>query len=129
VATNVPGEVEALLTSEPLSAFLATSRDDRPHVAPVWYRYEDGVVEVTTTGRKLANLRGNPRVSLSVLKATAGIPEWTVTLLGTATVVADAAATREANARINRRYGVPEESWAGNTLVRIDVGSASLRTY
>ena len=129
MATNVPDEVAALLTSEPLSAYLATSRDDRPHVAPVWYRYEDGVVEVMTTGRKLANVRENPRVSLAVQKAEAGVPEWTVTLLGTATVVEDPEANREANARINRRYGVPEESWAGNTLVRIDVGSASLRTY
>jgi nitroimidazol reductase NimA-like FMN-containing flavoprotein (pyridoxamine 5'-phosphate oxidase superfamily) len=129
VATNVPDEVEALLTGEPLSAYLATSRDDRPHVAPVWYRYEDGVVELMTTGRKLANLRENPRVSLAVERSAAGIPEWTVTLLGTATVVEDADANREANARINRRYGVAEDDWAGNTLVRVDVGSASVRTY
>jgi nitroimidazol reductase NimA-like FMN-containing flavoprotein (pyridoxamine 5'-phosphate oxidase superfamily) len=129
VATNVPDEVAALLTSEPLSAYLATSRDDRPHVAPVWYRYEDGVVEVMTTGRKLANVRENPRVSLAVQKAEAGVPEWTVTLLGTATVVEDPEANREANARINRRYGAHEEAWEGNTLVRVDVGSASLRTY
>ncbi|PSQ09908.1 pyridoxamine 5'-phosphate oxidase [Halobacteriales archaeon QS_5_70_15] len=126
---SVPREAEELLTSEPLTAYLATSREDRPHVAPVWYRYEDGTVEVMTTGRKLENLRANPRVSLAVQKAEAGIPEWTVTLLGTAEVVEEAGANREANRRINRKYGAEPDAWEGNTLVRIDVGSASHRTY
>ena len=126
---SVPNEVEELLTSEPLTAYLATSREDRPHVAPVWYRYDGGTVEVMTTGRKLENLRANPRVSLAVQKEDAGIPEWTVTLLGTADVVDAENATREANRRINRKYGVEPDAWEGNTLVRIDVGSASYRTY
>jgi nitroimidazol reductase NimA-like FMN-containing flavoprotein (pyridoxamine 5'-phosphate oxidase superfamily) len=128
VSERVPREVEELLRSE-LAAYIATSREDRPHVAPVWYRYEDGTVEVMTTGRKLENLRANPRVSLAVQKADAGIPEWTVTLLGTAEVVEDEDANREANRRINRKYGVEPDAWEGNTLVRIDVGSASYRTY
>jgi len=129
VTDSIPTEVEELLTSEPLTAYLATSRKDRPHVAPVWYRYEDGTVELMTTGRKLENLEANPRVSLAVQRADAGIPEWTVTLLGTADVLDDGAATREANRRINRKYGVEPDSWEGNTLVRVDVGSASYRTY
>lgn len=129
MADSVPSEVEELLTSEPLTAYLATSRDDRPHVAPVWYRYEGGTVEVMTTGRKLENLRANPRVSLAVQKGNAGIPEWTVTLLGTAEVIEDAPENREANRRINRRYGADPDDWEGNTLVRIDVGSTSHRTY
>ena len=126
---SVPPEVEALLSSEPLTAYLATCREDRPHVAPVWYRYEDGTVEVMTTGRKLENLRANPRVSLAVQKEDAGIPEWTVTALGTAAVIEDEDANREANRRINEKYGVEPDAWEGNTLVRIDVGSASYRTY
>lgn len=126
----IPDEAASLLTESRETAFLATCSDGKPHVAPVWYRYEDGVVELVTTGRKLANLRENPRVSLAVQRAEAGIPEWTVTVLGTATVVDDEAATREANRRINRRYGVEDEAWAGeNTLVRVTVGSASVRTY
>jgi nitroimidazol reductase NimA-like FMN-containing flavoprotein (pyridoxamine 5'-phosphate oxidase superfamily) len=129
VADSVPSEVEELLTSEPLTAYLATSRGDRPHVAPVWYRYEDGTVELMTTGRKLENVRANPRVSLAVQKAEAGIPEWTVTLFGTARVVEDGAANRTANRRINRKYGVETDAWEGNSLVRVDVGSASYRTY
>ena len=130
MSDTVPPEAERLLTGEPVAAHLATCTDGRPHVAPLWFHYADGVVELVTTGRKLANLRENPRVSLSIQKAEGGVPEWTVTLLGTATVADDEAATREANRRINRRYGVPEDAWEGeNTLVRVDVGSASYRTY
>ncbi len=126
----VSAEIEQHLTSDPSQvAYLSTCTGTRPHVAPVWYRYEDGVVEIVTTGRKLANLRENPRVSLAVSADTEGVPEWTVTLQGTATVVDDAELTREANARINRRYGMPEDAWEENVLVRIAVGSASLRTY
>lgn len=129
MSERVPPEVEELLTSEPLPAYLATSRDDRPHVAPVWYRYEDGTVELTTTGRKLENLRENSRVSLAVQKERAGIPEWTVTLFGTAEVVEDEAENRAAAERINRKYGVEPDAWEENTLVRVEVGSASHRTY
>ncbi|MWG35474.1 pyridoxamine 5'-phosphate oxidase family protein [Halomarina oriensis] len=126
----VPPEAERRLTGEPETAHLATCVDGRPHVAPLWFHYADGVVELVTSGRKLDNLRANPKVSLAVERSTDGVPKWTVTLFGTATVVEDPAKTREANHRINRRYGVPEDAWEDeNTLVRIDVGSASYRTY
>jgi nitroimidazol reductase NimA-like FMN-containing flavoprotein (pyridoxamine 5'-phosphate oxidase superfamily) len=126
---SIDPEVERLLTSEPVVAHLATCRDGRPHIAPLWFVYDDGVVEVVTTGRKLDDLRENPFVSLSVEKSERGRAEWMVSLRGTATVVADDEASREANARINRKYGVDEDAWDDNTLVRIDVGSASARTY
>ena len=129
--TTVPDEVADLLTGEPLVAHLATCAEGRPHVAPLWYRYEPGTatVELVTTGRKLANLRENPRVSLSVTKADAGDPAWSVTLLGTARVVDDDRAFERANRRINRKYGADDDAWSENTLVRIDVGSASYTAY
>lgn len=127
--SDVPAEAERLLTSEPVIAHLATCVDGRPHVAPIWYHYADGVVEVLTTGRKLENLRRNPRAALSIQKDEGGRTEWMVSLRGTATVVEDEAATQEAAARINPRYGASEDAWTENTLVRIDVGSASYETY
>lgn len=127
--TGIPDEVEALLESEPLMAHLATSVDDRPHVAPVWYRYEDGTLELVTTGQKLANVRRNPRVAVSIQKDVRGRTRWMVTLRGTATVIEDEAETRAATRRINAKYGAREDAWAGNALVRVDVGSASYRTY
>jgi len=127
--SDVPTEAERLLRSEPLSACLATCRGGRPHVAPVWYLYEDGVVRIVTSGRKLADVRENPYVSLAVEKGERGRPEWTVTLRGTATVVDEGAAFEAANAAINRKYGADEDAWSENTLVRVDVGSATHRTY
>lgn len=126
---GVPEEVEDLLTGDRVVAHLATSNDDRPHVAPLWYRYDDGTVEIMTTGRKLANVRENPRVALSFQHDTDGDPEWMVTLRGTATVVEDEEESREANRRINEKYGAKPDAWSENTLVRIDVGSTSHRTY
>ena len=125
----VPDEVERLLTSEPLVAHLATSTDGRPHVAPLWYRYDDGVVEIMTTGQKLANLRKNPWVALSVQKDD-GHPSWMVTLRGTATVIEDEETNREQNRKLNRKYGAEDDAWAEeNTLVRIDVSSASYKIF
>ena len=125
----VPAEIEALLTGDPVVAHLATCVDGRPHSAPLWYRYEDGTVEILTTGRKLANVRRNPRVSISMERDHEGTPEWMVTIHGTATVVDDEAEIEAANRRINRRYGVEDDAWSENVLVRIDVGSVTYRTY
>ena len=123
-------EVTSLLSGERLVAHLGTCEDGRPHVAPVWYRCVDDAIEIVTTGRKLERLRKNPRVSLSVQRGEEGRPDWTVTVLGTATVIDDQDVSRAANRRMNRKYGVSEGMWEEeNTLVRIRVGSASVRTY
>ena len=127
--TTVPSEAEELLTSEPLMAHLATCSEGRPHVAPVWYDYGDGTLELLTTGRKLANLRANPRVAVSIQKDEGGRAQWMVTLLGTARVVADEAETREVTRRINQKYDAPADAYDENALVRVDVGSATYRTY
>lgn len=112
-------------------AHFGTCTDGRPHVAPVWYRYLAGeeTVEIVTTGRKLANVRENPRVALSVQQDEAGHAQWTVTLLGTATVVDDEGETDAARRRINAKYDADQDAYADNRLVRIDVGSATYRTY
>lgn len=127
--SSVPPEAERLLEAEPLMAHLATSVDDRPHVAPVWYRYDDGVVEVATTGRKLENIRANPRVALSIQKDEGGDTRWTVTLLGSAAIVEDEEASQRGIRRLNAKYDASEDAYEENTLVRIDVGSATYRTY
>ncbi|WP_158055819.1 pyridoxamine 5'-phosphate oxidase family protein [Halorussus halophilus] len=129
--SEVPPEAERLLTSEPLMAHFATCADDRPHVAPVWYHYEEGagVAEVLTGGRKLANVRENPKVAVSVQKDTAGQAEWMVTLRGTATVIEDDEERKAAAERINPKYGATADEYPENVLVRVEVGSASYQTY
>jgi PPOX class probable F420-dependent enzyme len=117
------------LTSEPLTAHLATCRGGRPHVAPLWYVVEGDTIEVVTTGQKLTNVRENPKVALSVAKDDGPRAEWMVTVLGTARVVDDPEASEAATKRINRKYDANESAWAENRLVRIEVGSSSHRVY
>lgn len=107
----------------------ATCADGRPHVAPVWYVYDDGVLEVVTSGRKLANVRANPRVAVSVQEDVEGDAQWMVSLLGTASVVEDEVAFRTANRRINEKYGADEGAYGENTFVSVEIGSVSSRTY
>jgi PPOX class probable F420-dependent enzyme len=118
-----------LLTSEPLTAHLATCRDGKPHVAPLWYDVQGETIEVVTTGQKLTNLRENRKVALSVAKDDGPRAEWMVTVRGTATVVDDPEASEAATKRINRKYDANESAWAENRLVRIAVGSSTHRIY
>ncbi|WP_135853019.1 pyridoxamine 5'-phosphate oxidase family protein [Halorussus salinus] len=129
MANPVPAAAEELLTSEPLMAHFATCTDGRPHVAPVWYHYDDGTVEVLTTGKKLANVRENPRVAVSVQKDEEGVAQWMVTLRGTAEVVEDRDERLRAAERINPKYGASGDEYPENVLVRVTVGSASYQTY
>lgn len=128
--TTVPPEVEEWLTTGREMAHLATSRDDRPHVAPIWYRYEDGIVEFVTEGRKLENVRANPRVSLSIERSEDGVGQWHVVLFGTATVITDEEELWAGRTRLFERYRgreptVAEDGEPPEALVRVEVASAS----
>lgn len=129
MASDIPAEAESLLTSEPLVAHLATCDDGDPHVAPLWYLVRDDRVELVTTGRKLANVRRNPRVAISVQKDRGGDPLWAVTLRGTATVVDDHDESEAMRRRIHRKYGADEDAWAENVGVRVSVESVNYWSY
>lgn len=106
----IPSEAESLIAGAPVSAHLATAVEDRPHVAPVWYGYRDGTLYFMTGGKKLSNLRRNPRVSLSIEDARGGDVAWNVTLLGRATVVDDSERMDWANGWIYDKYEDGEEA-------------------
>ncbi|WP_254534507.1 pyridoxamine 5'-phosphate oxidase family protein [Halomarina litorea] len=127
---SAPEAVEELVRDAPLSAFLATSVDDRPHVAPVWYDYRDGVVSILTGGKKLRNVRANPRVSLAIEDAHGPDVRWRVVVFGTARVVEDPAVREEVGRRISEKYR-GEETDGGDPggLVQVRVGSASVERY
>lgn len=130
-------DLEALIAGERAIAHLATTVDDRPHVAPVWYGYEDGVLSVVTGGRKRANVRENPRVAVSIQHDADGVPEWRVVLRGTARVIDDVDAVNRAARRIYPKYiGEDESSWApayrsavsddpAESLIEISLGSTT----
>jgi nitroimidazol reductase NimA-like FMN-containing flavoprotein (pyridoxamine 5'-phosphate oxidase superfamily) len=129
---GVPPETEALLEEGEgdLMANVATSRNGRPHVAPVWYHYEDGVVEFVTGGRKLANLRENHRTAISVEKSTDGAGEWHVVLFGTAEIVTEEEALWAGRTRLFRSYRgreptLEEDGEPPEALVRVHVASTA----
>ena len=127
----VPPEAEELIADAPVIAHFATCDAGRPHVAPVWYHYDDGTVEVLTTGQKLENVRDNPLVALSIQKDDVGRTEWMVSLRGRATVIEDREEILAAAGRINPKYpeNADETAFPENVLVRIQVGSASYQRY
>ena len=132
---SVPATVAERIRGEPLSAFLATAVDDRPHVAPVWYLFDEEAESVWffTDGRKLENVEANPRVALAIEEQ--GTDGWVVLLRGTATVVTDGERRDEVADRLFVQYlGDPDADTfrtAGGEptgeLVRVDVGSVTLR--
>lgn len=127
---TVPATVEDRLRGASLIAHLATCAAGRPHVAPVWFGYPgDDVLEVLIAGRKLENVRSNPRVAVSIQRDEGGDPQWYVVVRGTASIVEDDAETERAMAAINPKYGAPEDAWPENTLVQISVGSVAYGDY
>ncbi len=138
---SVPTAVVDRIEGSTEMAHIATAVDDRPHVAPVWYAYDDGELHVLTGGRKLENARSNPRVAVSIEESHGGRASWTVTLLGTARIVDDPDRRRDAAARIFPTYlGDDTDTWdeyyrravedvPDGSLLVVDIGSATLQTY
>lgn len=130
----VSPEIEALIADARLSVHLATSVDDRPHVAPVWYVYEDGTIWVLTGGKKRRNAARNPRVGLSIEHYDDAGVEWSVHLLGTAREVDDPVRIQAVQERMDAKYEGPygtdggelDDGWA---LIEITIGSDTHYSY
>ena len=130
----VTPEIESLIADARLSAHLATSVDDRPHVAPVWYVYAGGIVSVLTGGRKLQNVTHNPRVALSIEHYDEEGVDWSVNLLGTATIVEDDDRVRMVQRRMDEKYDGPYGTDGGENegdwgLIEVAIGSAVRYSY
>ncbi|MFW6435992.1 MAG: pyridoxamine 5'-phosphate oxidase family protein [Halovenus sp.] len=118
------------LSDATVSAHLATTVEDRPHVAPVWFLYDDGHLFAFTSGRKLANVRKNPRVAASV-----EADQWHAVLQGTASIVEETERVREIGERLFEKYtGSPaadrytdEDGTPEGTLIDVEIGSATVR--
>lgn len=124
-------DIESLIADASLSAHLATSVENRPHVAPVWYDYRDGHLRVLTGGKKLDNIERNARVAVSIERARGSDIEWSVTLLGIAEVTEDAERVREVSRRINQKYRDEDEASDTSTgkLVDVTIGSSTAQRY
>lgn len=132
---SVPPEAEERIAGHDGVAHVATSVDDRPHVAPVFYYYEDETLYLVTDGKKLENVRRNPRVAVGLYDRVGDHPEavWQATVRGTATVIEDEWERLESYGDAIRRkyYGETSDEWPTrtDTLVEIDVGSVSFRDW
>lgn len=139
---TVPVEVEALVRGEPLIAHLATSVDDQPHVAPLWYHYDDGTIQVTTAGKKVANVRQNPRVAVSIQQDDDGHPEWMVLFEGRATVIEKTEEIADGTRNVFEHYlGTDPAEWDEfwqkqitdpddeRFVVEVDIESAAIKRY
>jgi PPOX class probable F420-dependent enzyme len=108
-----PAELETFLAQTfptPLGVIATLRPDGSPHIIPVWFRWDAGVVKIWTTETRVwvRNLLNDPRVAFSV--QTFEEPYPAVMIRGRATVAtADDAATVEEIRAITRRYLVPEE--------------------
>lgn len=110
-------------------AHVATTVNERPHVAPVFYIYENGTVSFITGGKKLENIRANPRVAISLYEQLGGHPEDVrqATILGTAALITDEWERVKQYGDMIRTeyYGEPSDQWPtrDSTLVSVDIGS------
>jgi PPOX class probable F420-dependent enzyme len=99
----VPPELDAFL-ARPNPAVIATLRPDgSPHSVATWYDWEDGrvLVNMDESRRRLAYMRLDPRVALTVLDAK----DWYVhvSLLGRVVELADDVDLGDID-RLSRRY-------------------------
>ena len=77
---------DAFLREAHIAVLATRGADGRPHAAPIWYLYEDGVF-VMITGRrstKARNIRQHPQVALVVDQRT--LPYYVVMVQGTAAI-------------------------------------------
>ena len=113
-----------------LSVHVATTVNDRPHVAPVWFVYEDNRLWFISGGKKVENIRQNPRIALSIERYDTNGVDWGVQLLGTARIVKDADKRKRIGKQLGRKY---DEEYAtdgsGGELIAVDIGSSTSQWY
>ncbi len=118
----VPPELDAFL-AKPNPAVIGTVRPDGSPVTVVtWYDWEDGrvLVNMDNSRKRLAHMRADPRVSLTVMD----LSNWGshVSLQGRVTSLVEDVDLRDID-RIARRYGLKDYPYreSGRTSAWIDV--------
>ena len=109
-----PEEVEAYLDSRPAWAILSTIDDDGfPHSVPLGYFRlgRDIIMGVRDGTRKIANVEGNPHVSVLLEDGSSMADIRGVMLQGNARVVREPVEALEIAREGARARGVPESDW------------------
>jgi nitroimidazol reductase NimA-like FMN-containing flavoprotein (pyridoxamine 5'-phosphate oxidase superfamily) len=81
-------EIQELL-SLPIIARMATVGDSRPHIAPVWFEWNGGCLWITAdkSHKKIANLRSNPHLAVSIDESYGGLRFWAIVMEGVAELI------------------------------------------
>jgi PPOX class probable F420-dependent enzyme len=109
MASMTVAQRDAFLQEARIATLISLNDDGSPTAVPVWYEW-DGERARIFTGRnsaKIARLRADPRVCLSVAEPT-GVTEAWVTIEGTATIEDEGGV--ELARRLAPRYYSPEKA-------------------
>jgi len=90
---------------------MATCKNGRPHVVPLWYVYDanEGVFWISSRGRKVENVRANPNVALVIDTAAEGQAQAAYLFEGRAKLITDG--VREMTYHIYHKYLGEERTW------------------
>ena len=89
MSTQLSPDTLAYLEERHVATIVTLNHDGSPHVAPVWYEYEDGQLRIITAASavKVKNIRRDPRVSVCIANDTS--PAKYVLFEGTAVISPD----------------------------------------
>jgi len=85
---------------------IASIRNNKPHVTPIWYVYQNGKFYISTSSktRKVKNLKRNKNVAFSLDVGEAFADVKAVVGSGTAQIVTDTKLASEVDAKIKIKY-------------------------
>jgi PPOX class probable F420-dependent enzyme len=101
-------DVQEFLKEGNVAVLATADARGRPHAAPIWYLYEDGVFLMSTGegSQKHRNIERNPEAALVIDRRT--LPYFAVTVRGRAEI--GPPVTEEQRSRIARRYLTEEQA-------------------
>ena len=110
-------QLREFLQSPRIGVLATVNRNGSPQISPIWYRYSDGKITMSTIEEtlKCRNVRRDPRASLCVYSVPDGL-EY-ATLSGTVTVT-DGDAIWEETQAIVALYELPERAQERMTRLR-----------
>jgi len=113
-------EVTSFMEREWLASFVTVDVENKPHVVPVWFTYDDGKVHVQTDRKsvKVRNIKRNNNVALAVYGG-----EETVIIRGRGSIVEDqkqfVKLTQRHKEKYNRSFNIAHKT-EGIEYVKLD---------
>ena len=116
-------KLSKLIARERVCRVATVAPDGKPHLVPVCHVMNGGKIYFGSdkNARKLANLRGNPRIALTIDLYS---EDWSqlkgVMVLGTVTLIERGARFKQARARLYEKYPqYPEEAASDSAIAEV----------